>query len=100
MKYGVALALLACSTRENAQVRSVSAPRLKCPAQEIEMVVNRETPKVREWVAACDFMYTRVHCTERGCYAAPTKPPCIGDMPCFEEDPVTLQWNLASAQAP
>jgi hypothetical protein len=22
------------------------------------------------------------------------KPPCIGDMPCFEEDPVTLEWRL------
>lgn len=57
-------------------------------------MLNRTTPKVREYVVGCDFMYTRVHCTEQGCHPAEVKPPCIGDMPCFEEDPVTLEWRL------
>ena len=86
--------LLACSAHETDAVRRISAPRLKCPANEIETAVNRETPAVREWIAACDFMYTRVHCTKDGCYAAEPEPPCIGNMPCFKEDPVTLKWVL------
>jgi hypothetical protein len=39
-------------------------------------------------------MYTRVHCTKAGCRSAPLEPPCVGNLPCFEEDPVTLEWRL------
>jgi hypothetical protein len=56
--------------------------------------LNRSTPMVREYLVGCDFMFTRVHCTEVGCYPAEVKPPCIGDKPCFEEDPMTLEWRL------
>jgi hypothetical protein len=64
-------------------------------------MLNRETPKVREYLVGCDFMYTRVHCTDAACYPAKVKPPCFEGSPCFKEDPGTLEWipeeELASA---
>jgi hypothetical protein len=84
----------ACAGSEPAAVLQVGSRNLRCPRSEVSTELNRATPKVREYVVGCDFMYTRVHCTERGCHPAEVKPPCIGDMPCFEEDPVTLEWRL------
>lgn len=84
----------ACAGSEQAAVLQVGSRNLKCQRSEVESTLNRTTPKVREYLVGCDFMYTRVHCTEKGCHPAPVKPPCIGEMPCFEEDPVTLEWRL------
>jgi hypothetical protein len=84
----------ACASAEPEGVLRVGSRNLRCPKSDLATALNRTTPKVHEYVVACDFMYTRVHCTEKGCYPAEVKPPCIGDGPCFEEDPVTLRWRL------
>src|ERR1041385_1588416 len=83
----------ACAS-EPAAVLQVGSRNLRCPRSELETTLSRTTPKVREYLVGCDFMNTRVHCTDQGCHPAEVKPPCIGDMPCFEEDPVTLEWRL------
>jgi len=91
----VAPTLFACATDGEARrVRSVAASTLDCPSGEFEAGLHRETPAVREWYVGCDFAYTRVHCNDSTCAPAPVKPPCIGDLPCFEEDPLTLAWRL------
>jgi hypothetical protein len=60
----------------------------------MEFVLNRETPKVREYLVGCDFTYTKVHCSSSaGCVPAKPRPPCFGGG-CFEEDPITLEWTL------
>lgn len=82
------------ASTEEVQVLQVGSQNLRCPRSELATTLNRTTPKVREYLVGCDFMYSRVHCTDRGCSLAEVKPPCIGDMPCFEEDPVTLRWRL------
>ena len=87
-------ALTGCAASEPAAVVNVGSRNLRCPRSEVSTSLNRTTPVVREYLVGCDFMYTRVHCTDRGCYPAEVKPPCIGDAPCFEEDPVTLRWRL------
>jgi hypothetical protein len=84
----------ACAGSEPAAVIQMGSRNLRCPRSELSSELNRTTPKVREYIVGCDFMYTRVHCTDKGCHPAEVKPPCIGDMPCFEEDPVTLEWRL------
>ena len=87
-------ALSGCASREPAAVRSVAIEQLRCPPDEVYTVVNRTTPKVREWVVGCEFYYARVHCSARGCEPAPPKPPCFGELECFDEDPVTLEWTV------
>ena len=82
-------------TTEQATVLQVGSRNLKCPRSELESTLSRSTPKVREYLVGCDFMYSRVHCTDKGCHPAEVKPPCIGDLPCFEEDPITLEWRLS-----
>jgi len=81
-------------------VKSVAVKQLNCPADEVYAVINRTTPEVREWIVGCEFYYTRVHCGRAGCEPARPKPPCIGNLECFEEDPLTLEWTLASAAHP
>lgn len=95
----VALALvpLACTRAPDAVIEA-GARNLHCPRSEIEVALNRETRSVREYAVACNFTYTLVHCTDSGCRPAPVKPPCVGDAPCFEEDPETLEWRLAEAR--
>ncbi len=83
-----------CASQESTRAEQAVADRLKCQRSEVESGLNRETPKVREWVVGCNFVYARVHCTDAECHPAPPKPPCVGDLPCFREDPVTLQWEL------
>ena len=39
-------------------------------------------------------MYSRVHCRGDRCYPAPVEPPCMPGVPCFKEDPKTLEWKL------
>ena len=84
----------ACASHEQTAVLQMGSRNLKCPRSELSSELNRVTPKVREYLVGCDFMFTRVHCTDKGCHPAEVKPPCIGEMPCFEEDPVTLEWRL------
>ncbi len=99
----IAAVLPACASSEEPQVLAAADRRLKCARSEIETKLNRETPVVREYLVGCEFMFTRVHCTSEGCYPAETEPPCIGKLPCFKENPVTLRWELdevARAEVP
>ena len=88
------LAITACAAAEPSAVLRIGAKNLNCPRSEVETALNRQTPKVREYLVGCNFMYTRVHCTNAGCYAAKPEPPCFEGIPCFKEDPVTLEWVL------
>jgi hypothetical protein len=90
----VALSGAGCAGSEPPGVLGVGSRNLRCSRSELSTTLNRTTPEVREYLVGCDFMYTRVHCTKKGCYPAEVKPPCIGQGPCFEEDPVTLRWRL------
>jgi hypothetical protein len=90
----VALGATGCASAAPEGVMQVGSRNIKCPESEYETALNRTTPQVREYVVGCDFMYTRVHCTTKGCYPAEAKPPCLPNGPCFEEDPVTLRWRL------
>ena len=83
-----------CANEESVRAKAVVGDSFKCPTSELEAGVSRETPQVREWIVGCNFIYARVHCRDGRCYRAPVEPPCMGDLPCFEEDPVTLEWNL------
>jgi hypothetical protein len=99
----IASVLPACASSEEPQVLAAADRRLKCARSEIETKLNRETPVVREYLVGCEFMFTRVHCTSEGCYPAEAEPPCIGELPCFKENPVTLRWELdevARAEVP
>ena len=84
---------------ERPAVLSVAARNLRCPRSEMDSVLNRETPQVREYLVGCDFAYTKVHCSGAGCVPAKPRPPCFGGG-CFEEDPVTLEWTLEDPASP
>jgi hypothetical protein len=90
----IPLIAAACAGTEPVAAVDIGMQKLRCPRGEVETTLSRRTSKVREYVVACDFMYTRVHCTDTGCYPAKIKPPCFGGVDCFEEDPVTLDWKL------
>ncbi|HVU01506.1 MAG TPA: hypothetical protein VHE30_07130 [Polyangiaceae bacterium] len=83
-----------CASAEPDAVLQVGSRNLKCPRSEVQTTLNRTTPRVKEYLVGCDFMFTRVQCTASECHPAEVKPPCIGDAPCFVEDPVTLEWRL------
>lgn len=88
-------ALSACGAHaERPALLAVAARNLHCPQTEMEFALNRQTPKVREYVVACDFTYTTVRCADGRCFPAKPKPPCVAGF-CFEEDPLTLEWTLA-----
>ncbi|HWP05895.1 MAG TPA: hypothetical protein VNN72_09145 [Polyangiaceae bacterium] len=89
----VSLVVTSCASTPDA-VLETGGMNLSCPRKDLEVALNRETPVVREYAVACNFMYTRVHCTKAGCRSAPLEPPCVANLPCFEEDPVTLEWRL------
>ncbi|HEX2732861.1 MAG TPA: hypothetical protein VHM70_14730 [Polyangiaceae bacterium] len=95
-----ALLVCACANPEALQANQVAAERLHCDPETMAAGVERETAQVREWIVGCNFTYTRVHCRGHSCYQAPPKPPCIGNLPCFVEDPVTLEWVLQDAPKP
>lgn len=95
----VASLLLGCTRTPDAVIEA-GARNLHCPRSELEVALNRETRSVREYAVACNFTYTLVHCTKSGCRPAPVKPPCVGDAPCFEEDPETLEWRMAEGPRP
>jgi hypothetical protein len=100
--FGACLAAVSCgcASSEPAAVVQAGTRSLKCPRSEVETMLNRETPKVREYLVGCDFMYTRVHCTAAGCYLAKPRPVCLEGVPCLEEDPVTLEWRLPETTHP
>ena len=99
MFFGMALwAATACAGSEPRAVVQIGTKNLHCPRAEVETMLNRETPKVREYLVGCNFMYTRVHCRSDGCYQAKPEPPCFEGIPCFKEDPVTLEWVLDERQ--
>src|SRR5690606_31718037 len=89
-----ALWLGACVSHEPVAVGNVALQQLRCAPEDVYTVVNRTTPKVREWVVGCDFYYARVLCSEAGCQRAKPRPACVSDGECFVEDPVTVEWNL------
>jgi hypothetical protein len=91
---GVFAGMTACGTAPPAAVLATGTRNLKCPRSDVEAMQSRETPKVREYYVGCNFMFTRVHCTDKSCYVAKLKPPCIQGKYCFKEDPVTLDWVL------
>lgn len=94
---GTGLTLLgtaSCASNEPVAVRSIAQRQLRCAADDLYAVVNRTTPRVEEWIVGCEFYYTRVLCSAEGCRVPSPKPPCFGDMECFEEDPTTLEWTL------
>ena len=72
---------------------NVASRTLRCNADEIEMKLNREAPRAREYLAGCDMVLTEVLCSDAGCRPARPKPPCTRDG-CFAEDPMTLEWRL------
>ncbi len=92
---GLLLVPCACASSEATRAKTVAQSNLMCSPAEMHAGVERQTPNVREWYVGCDFTYTRVHCSDGGCVQAEPKPPCLGDLRCFEEDPVTLRWELA-----
>ncbi len=88
--------MFACARQESTRARLAATEALNCAPSEVNTVLLRETSKVREWGVACDFTYTRIHCTDAGCRRAEPKPPCMGNLTCFEENPETLAWELPS----
>jgi hypothetical protein len=97
--FGLSLLTAACARGAPDAAVASGARSLHCGRAELESTLNRETPKVREYVVACNFMYTRVQCSDGGCRPAAVEPPCIGKKDCFEEDPVTLEWKPPAALA-
>jgi hypothetical protein len=83
-----------CANQEAARAKAVAASDRVCGEHELSAGIERETEAVREWIVGCNFTYVRVHCTDEGCMRAEPKPPCMGDMPCLVEDPITLKWEL------
>lgn len=90
------LLLTGCSfaaTGEQAGVLQIGSRNLKCQRSELASVLTRESTRTREYYVACDFMYTRVLCSDKGCRSARPRPPCFGGG-CFKEDAETFEWEL------
>jgi hypothetical protein len=90
------LLLTGCSfaaTGERAGVLHVGAQNLKCQRSELDSVLTRESTKTREYYVACDFMFTRVLCSDKGCRPGRPQPPCFGGG-CFKENAETFEWEL------
>ena len=83
-----------CASQEAARAKAIAASDRTCSEHELSAGIERETEEVREWIVGCNFTYVRVHCTDDSCVRAEPKPPCMGDLPCFVENPVTLKWEL------
>jgi hypothetical protein len=62
--------------------------------------LSRDTGVVREYYVGCNFMYSRVLCQGDRCYTAQAEPACMPKMPCFKEDPKTLEWILDDGRGP
>lgn len=97
LSLGLATVTLACASSEAHRAKYVAASTDMCAPSELSAELLRETSSVREWMVGCDFRYVRVHCSADGCQRAEPKPPCMGDMPCFVEDPETLRWELPAS---
>jgi hypothetical protein len=76
-------------------VMTVGSRNLRCQRSEVETTLHRESALVREYYVGCDFMYTRVLCdkAKAECHPAKPQPPCFAGG-CFNEDPVTFEWEL------
>jgi hypothetical protein len=90
----VSLAAVACASGAPEAVLETGTRTLRCSRSELDFMLNRDTGLVREWYVGCNFMYSRVHCRGDRCYPAPVEPPCMPKVPCFKEDPKTLEWKL------
>jgi hypothetical protein len=88
------LVALACSSGAPEGVLETGTRTLRCSRGELDTMLNRDTGVVREWYVGCNFMYSRIHCRGDRCYPAPVEPPCMPGVPCFKEDPKTLEWKL------
>lgn len=90
----LSLIAVACASGAPETVLETGTRNLRCPRSELDTMLNRDTGLVREWYVGCNFMYSRVHCRGDRCYPAPVEPPCMPGVPCFKEDPKTLEWKL------
>ena len=90
----LSLAAVACASGAPEAVLETGTRTLRCSRGELDTMLNRDTGVVREWYVGCNFMYSRVHCRGERCYPAPAEPPCMPNVPCFKEDPRTLEWKL------
>jgi hypothetical protein len=89
-----ALVAVACASGAPAGVLETGTRTLRCTRDELETTLSRDTGLVREYYVGCNFMYARVHCRGDRCYPAAPEPPCMPNVPCFREDPKTLEWKL------
>jgi len=99
----VTLIAAACASGAPEGVLETGAKKLRCSRSELETTLSRDTGTVREYYVGCNFMFARVHCRGERCYPASPEPPCMPKMPCFKEDPKTLEWTLdekVAIQAP
>src|SRR5262245_38145807 len=90
----VALVAVACASGVPDAVLETGVRELRCPRGELDTMLNRDTGLVREYYVGCNFMYSRVHCRGERCRPAPPEPPCMPKVPCFKENPKTLEWEL------
>jgi hypothetical protein len=86
--------VIACASGAPDAVLETGTRALRCPRGELDTMLYRDTGVVREYYVGCNFMYSRVHCRGERCYPAPVEPPCMPNVPCFKENPKTLQWEL------
>ena len=89
-----AVVAVGCSAGAPDGVIETGTRQLRCSRSELDTTLNRDTGTVREYYVGCNFMYARVQCRGERCYPAHPEPPCMPNMPCFEEDPKTLEWKL------
>ena len=89
-----ALVAVACASGAPSSVLETGIRELRCSRSELDTMLNRDTGVVREYYVGCNFMYSRVHCRGDRCYPAPPEPPCMPKVPCFKENPKTLEWEL------
>ncbi|HEX6764054.1 MAG TPA: hypothetical protein VF103_01225 [Polyangiaceae bacterium] len=88
-----AVTAIACASGVPAGVLETGTRTLRCSRSELDTTLNRDTGVVREYYVGCNFMYSRVHCRGDRCYPAPPEPPCMPKVPCFKENPKTLEWE-------
>jgi hypothetical protein len=88
------LVAVACASGAPDGVLETGTRELRCSRSELDTMLNRDTGLVREYYVGCNFMYSRVHCRADRCYPAPPEPPCMPNVPCFKENPKTLEWEL------
>jgi hypothetical protein len=88
------LVAVGCASGAPTGVLETGTRTLRCPREELQTTLSRDTGLVREYYVGCNFMVARVHCRGERCYPAAPEPPCMPNVPCFTEDPKTLEWKL------